>query len=455
MAIITLNRAALALTLCALAACGWSGSESTPNATSSAANANSSSSSGSSSGSNATPAIPSAPKTIAGIQIVGAPIKVFDHTTDQQQPNNYPDAQVTAWREADGTVDLLIPHSESYRMRGPDLEHLSMDVNEIYSSTLSASQIPETLYNYHHWMMGPYSLDGMTFYTLTHSEWYACLLNNNCNAVAPGGSSAQLNSWANTLNSLTSADGGASWQLNIVAGNHVVARTAYTWTGSEALSQQIYLHALNHTGMFGPSRVIMEGVYFYSIAYYIHRDFTQINPAAGIYEAPIDKSGYVILRSNDLADPNSWQAWTSGSTYEPIANMDFGVFEPQQGGSSANAGSPQIIYDTNARCFIFTYAVYQGGGAVYYMTSKSLASPSWSAATAIVGTAALTTDPAGPVVGFTADNYPSTLDDSSSGFNYEFTDGSPQLFFSTFPGIYGGNNLARDLYRIQLSITYQ
>ena len=73
----------------------------------------------------------------------------------------------------------------------------------------------------------------------------------------------------------------------------------------------------------------------------------------------------------------------------------------------------------------------------------------------ILGTATMTTDPAGPVVGFDGANYPSVLDDSSAGFNFEFTSGAPQLFFNTSPGAYGGDNSARDLYRVQLAITYQ
>jgi hypothetical protein len=59
---------------------------------------------------------------------------------------------------ADGTVDLMIPDSENYSMRGPDLLHLSIDPKEIYSSNASASQIPENAYNYSHWFMGPYSV---------------------------------------------------------------------------------------------------------------------------------------------------------------------------------------------------------------------------------------------------------------------------------------------------------
>jgi len=417
---------------------------------SAAASAASSSSAGSSS-----QASQSSPKTIVQIQVVGAPIKVFDHNRDQQEPDNIPDAPVTAWKESDGTVNLLIPHFESYRMRGADLEHLTIDPNKIYSSTQGASQVPENLDNYHHWMMGPYTLDGQHFYSLTHSEWYGCLLNGDCASIPTIGINASENSWANTVNSLSSTDGGASWQLNTVDGNHVVAKTAYIWTGSEALAQRIYLHAVNHSGMFGPSRIIKEGGYFYSVANYIHRDFSKVNAAAGVFEAPIDKEGYVIIRTSDVTNPNSWQAWTSGSTYEAIGNMNFAVFQPQQHGIALNAGGAQIIYDTNAQCYILLHTLYQQGSAIYYMTTKSLASPVWSASKPISGTATLTSDPAGPVVGFYADNYPSILDDSSAGYNYEFTSGMPQMFFSTFPSTYGGDNTARDLYRVQLSITYQ
>src|SRR5579872_918365 len=56
--------------------------------------------------------------TIAQIQVTGKPVIVFDHSKDQQQPLNIPDEQITAWREADGTVNLMIPHYEAYGCGG-------------------------------------------------------------------------------------------------------------------------------------------------------------------------------------------------------------------------------------------------------------------------------------------------------------------------------------------------
>ena len=394
------------------------------------------------------------PSAIAQIEVAGAPVLVFDHTRDKQEPYNIPDAQTTAWRESDGTVNLLISHREAYRMRGPDLEHLTIDPHKIYSSSQSAEQVPEDLYNYDHWLMGPYSLDGQRFYSLTHSEWYACLLNGDCAQTSGDGNPADLDSWVTTVNSMLSADGGASWQLNTVRGNHAVAKVGYYWTGSLALADRIYLHALNHTGMFQPTRVIKEGEYYYAIGFYIHRDFSQIDPTHGVYQAPVDKTGYALLRTSDVTNPNGWLAWTGGNTYQPISNQTLAVFLPQQNGSTLNAAPPQIVFDTKAHCYLLIHTLFGGSNAVYYMTTSTLANPSWSQSTPIIGTAQTTTDPGGPVQGFNDANYPSVLDDHSTGYNFEFTSGSPQLFYSTSPAAYGGDNLARDVYRLPLSVTY-
>jgi hypothetical protein len=388
--------------------------------------------------SNTTTSPPRVAKTITGIAITGQPVKVFDYTRDQQQQGNIPDGQVTAWREADGTVDLMIPSSEGYRMRGPDLTHLTIDPTEIYSSSRSANQIPEDAYNYAHWLMGPYSLDGRTFYSISHSEWYACLLNGDCavNGDYYG------NSWVATANDFVSTDGGASWQLNVVGGNHVAAKPGYHWTGTIALQDSIYHFAFNHTGVFQPTRVIREGGYFYWIGLYIHRDFSAVDPAHGVYQAPIDTTGYILMRNADVTNPNGWERWG-------------GPFEPQQNGTAIDGTPPQIIYDTTAQSYILIHTLYGGSNAVYYMTTQSLANPAWSDDAVIAGTATLVTDPGGPVTGFNDANYASIIDPGSGGYNFEFTGGSPMLFYSTFPSQYGGVNTARDLYRVALTVTYR
>ena len=94
------------------------------------------------------------------------------------------------------------------------------------------------------------------------------------------------------------------------------------------------------------------------------------------------------------------------------------------------------------------------------MTTSSLANPSWSGAQVITGTAAFQPDPRGPNgnecnTGFWPSNYVSDMDDSSTGMNFEFTSGTSWLFYVVNPAECGGDNLARDIYRAQLVISYR
>ena len=251
----------------------------------------------------------------------------------------------------------------------------------------------------------------------------------------------------------------------MVNGNHAVANTSFHWTGSMPLAQNVYLQALNHSGMFQPTRLVQEGSYWYTVVFYIHRDFSQINPSAGVYEAPIDKTGYVLLRTSDFTDPNSWQAWNGGSDYEPIANETFQTFDPKLGSTTLNAAPPQLLYDATAHVYVLMHTLYGVSNAVYYMSTASPSTPVWSDSTPIVGTARMVSDPGGPlqggtgsygpVTGFNDSNYPSMIDAQSPGYNFEFISGGLYLFYSTSPGTQGGDTLARDVYRVPLAVTYQ
>lgn len=257
---------------------------------------------------------PSAPSpSIARIRIVGQPVLVWDHLADQRGPLNIPDFPPSAYKEADGTVDLMIAHFENYRMRGPDLEHLVSFPNIVFSSTTQASEIGESHYDYHHWLAAPYTFDGRTIYALADTEWYACLLNGDCAGTAPATSTSsgsyQLNSWANTVTALVSTDGGVSWAVNGADGAHVVGNESFTWTGSVALASAVYRKAFDQTGMFEPSRVIREGDYFYSVALMTHRDFSRLDVTTGV--APVDKNGLLLMRTNDPSKASGWEGWGS------------------------------------------------------------------------------------------------------------------------------------------------
>lgn len=393
--------------------------------------------------------------TIKQIRFVNQPSIVFDHARDKQGELNLPDAQVTAWRESDGTVNLTIPHYENYRMRGPDLAHLHIDPKVILSSIASAGDPVEDHYNYRHWIMSPYTFDGKNIFSLVHSEWYACLLHGDCTE-----GSNQINSWVTTITAFTSADGGASWGPLGANASHNVAAMGYKWTGSRALNSSTYRTTLDHTGLTVPTRIIKEGNYFYSIANLIHRDSATLDANGS---APIDKFGFVLLRSGDLSNPASWGAWTGAGNFSPVADGKFQEFLPVKNGGLMNVASAQMIYDTHAQTYILFFSVNcdnlsSCASPLYYTTTKSLANPSWSESVQIAGSDTIRSDPRGPGTacsqGFKS--YISVIDDQSPGFNFEFTAGHPWLFYVVNPGNCDPNkNLERDLYRLELAIDYE
>jgi hypothetical protein len=394
------------------------------------------------------------PPQIASISLASKPVIVFDHLRDKREPFHLPDAQVTAWKDIDGTVNLTIPHFEEYRLRGPDLLHLKSDPRKIFSSTIQASDIPEAHYNYYHWFSAPYTLDGQNVYVLTHTEWYACVLVGDC-----GSGSNQINSWVTSNNSFVSTDGGATWSANGADQKHLIANLGDHWTGSKELSLTVYHKALNHSGLMTPSRLIKEGDYYYSIGFEIHRDFSKLDTTTD--EAPIDKYGYALLRTKDFTKPKGWEAWVAGSTYHLVTRGDFGVFLPVLNGSALNSSQVQMVFDLKSQQYIVIFTLWGNPGPIYYMTTNSLAAPVWSAPQIIAGSPTFQPDPRGPGgqnpcnTAFTPGNYVSILDANSPGMNFEFTNAALWLFYVVNPARCGGDNLARDLYRARLVVKYK
>ena len=415
------------------------------------------------------------PVPILSIQVSGSPQIVFDHSRDGQQGNSVPDAQVTAWKDKNGTVSLIVSNPEEYRMTGPDLHSVKMSSAEIYSSAASANQIPQNDFNYAHWFNAPYTLDGVDIYTLSHSEWYACLLVGDCwvdPTNIPGAYSGIyfLYSWVTTLNSFVSKDGGATFTANSVSGNHVVLNLGYEWTNSLPLKDLSYHQYFDYTGVTANTRIIREGSYFYALGAATYRD------TSDVLSGNVTKQGTVIFRTDDITNPNGWQIWISGSTYGPISGSKFGVFNPQDAnGNTLNLAFGQIIFDMKSNQYIFIMAPFGTGNqnqSSYYVTTPSLANPQWSSAVEILGSANFMNVPpnSGPYsgsynnpsapyyhcnVGFSDSSYLSVLDESSPGFNFEFANGTPEIYYVFNPALCGDPSQAdRDIYRVSLKINY-
>src|SRR5207249_8345578 len=116
-------------------------------------------------------------------------------------------------------------------------------------------------------------------------------------------------------------------------------------------------------------------------------DFSQINPAAGQYQAPVAKEGLALMRTRDFTNPNSWEAWSGGSIWEPVSNYNCKTFLPKREGVTLPMTlAPTFIYDTNAQVTICVWRdTSRGIDEVGYITTRSLASPSWSDWSPVLG----------------------------------------------------------------------
>ena len=236
------------------------------------------------------------PAGIAGLRIVGEPVRIFDYLVDGIGPSQVPDIAAAAWREADGTVNVNVSTAENYRMRGPDLESLVSDPHVIFSSAARAEDIVESHYNYRHWLAAPYSFDGRTLYALSHSEWHACLL-ADCGPASNPKVYFQ-SSGTGAVTSMVSGDGGASWSMNGVDAAHVVSSEALQWTGTVQLANRIYQNADNLSGMSSPSRIIKEGSYYYAFADLMAgRNWAHIDPVTNV--TPVERYDWVLMRTTD------------------------------------------------------------------------------------------------------------------------------------------------------------
>ncbi len=381
-----------------------------------------------------------AENTITGIKVVGPAVKFFDHT-QKTEDWCFADGTMSAWREADGTVNLLMPSPEMYRLRGPDLLHLTFDPQKIYSAKVSGTQIQENLYNYYPFILGAYSEDGVNFYGLAHTEWYAERL-----AGGPGS-----RGWVTSVNAYVSHNGGASFALNTHNGNHLVTSPGFYWTGSQAFADGVWKRTWNtFSGLQQITGIFKEGAYYYALGNLYHRDFTRIDPGTG--EPAMDKEGVVIIRTTDFTKPDGWTVWIGGGNYSPISTtpvLNWGTFYPKQGGVSYASWNQSLIYDTNAQCWICVF-FNKSLNRLCYMTSKTLASPVWSDYAAIAGVPQV--DP----IAFWP--YATIMDPTCTGYNFGSTgSGSPYLFWSNDGPLVDGHHLMTnrsDLCYAQLSITY-
>ncbi len=353
------------------------------------------------------------------ISVAGSQEKVWASPASNDVEGPIPDGIVSAYRDAQGKVSLVIPHVNSYRLTGDSLDSINpASTEKIFSS---AKNVSEAEYDYSHWLFAPYSQDGVNFVGINHHEWYACLTNSDCN----NNQQTIYASWFNSLTKTVSNNGGNSWT---VASDHLIMAPP-RW------NKQPYLgKPQNNRGIFHPSRVVKEGSFYYLIAY--------VSTSPDDIPASQGYGGMMTLRT---ADFKNWQVWTGGANYAAVGSAKPALI----GGVDTVVVS--LTYNSSLCAYMMVYTsgmIGRGAQGVKYRLSSSMVNPQWTAEKEIVGTSQVRLAESLSGQGFIVNNYPSLIDPYSSGYNFEISGSNPYLYYSTF----GQNAFVRSIYRLQLKI---
>ncbi len=185
---------------------------------------------------------------------------------------NIPDAPVRAFRDAEGMVNLTIPHYDNYKLKGVDFNTLQRDCSPIYTSPMESNPAE---HRGAHWIQSLYTEDGTNFHAIIHNE--------NFDAIGYGVG----NYYSTSACYAYSVDGASSFTL---PEDHVIFSPSNNTTGRP-------FAPIGHEGFQPFSNIIKKDGYYYFYGYIT------------LENAPSNGSPLYLFRSGNLADPHAWRGY--------------------------------------------------------------------------------------------------------------------------------------------------
>ena len=356
------------------------------------------------------------------IRITGEEEVVFDWTTDRCDTENTPDFSARAYRDAQGQVHLFLSHFDWYRMSGPNLDSLQTDCTLLKSS---AKNPDPSVFMDREWLGSIYTEDGQNLYVLVHNEYQGDLHESQC---------PQNDSFAclyNTITSMVSRDGGATYEYFPAPPGHLIASLPYP-----------YEAGAGPYGLRQPSNIVKARDGYY---------YVFLNSAA--YRS--DEQHACLMRTDNLADPASWRFWEregfNGDFINPYteqaedkqANICPAFMFDQIGAQMTES----VTYNTAMDRYVLVgiSADTINGREVwgfYYSTSKDMLN--WTRRKLLLELPLpWTVNYSGTDLSYL---YPSLLDPDSASISFDTTDESAYLYYTRLNR--GQGSLDRDLIRV-------
>ena len=213
------------------------------------------------------------------VQIAGEIETVFTWATDRCEDDQIPDLPTRAFRDGDGQISLLLSHTTSWRMTGPDFDSLSVDCAPLMSS--ARHRDPDMFSNYE-WIAATW-MDGDTVHALVHNEYQG-------HRYLGCDSYDYFQCWYNAITYARSDDAGATFAHGAAPPAHLVASIPQEYVPDEGIF-----------GAFSPSNIIEQDGAFYAFI--------------KVQSYPFGDQHVCLMRTEALHDPDSWRYW-NGHAFE-------------------------------------------------------------------------------------------------------------------------------------------
>jgi len=350
-------------------------------------------------------------------ELIGPIETVMDWRTDKCEQWNQPNLPVSAYRDAENLVNLIIPHFVNYRMRGPDFDHLTSDCANGPILTSDYDSDPSR-YNYKEWLSSVFTMDGSTVWGLIHEEFHGEDVPGQC----PSGKLEKCH--RTSITAANSQDGGRHFVHDTPPLHYRVGLPVR------------YVPDWGYYGLMGPKEVYNSHDGFYYMA------FTAFLPAG---------AGGVCLAQ--AANPDGpWLAWSGTAFTLPFLDPYQGaffkrpdqptcmpVYTTSQGSGTMGFILGNLAYNTALHQWVMTLANIIGGGdgSQFFGYARSYDLIHWSTFTHLMYV------PGDPPI-----NYPALIDHTSLDRNFTTSGLSPFLYWSKEEGAHT-NELWKEILQRQ------
>lgn len=356
----------------------------------------------------------------------GPAVSVFDTSTQACEATDTPDTPARAYKDSNGVVHLHASGFTNRAMTGNSLLTVARNCSVVMRSGLDPNPAHFAQYQ---WLTSFYTTDGKKIAALVHTEFHGDTVPGQCLATP---ATANNYCWYNVIAYAQSTNGGTTFSES-PAPNNFVAGLPYQY--NKGLDG-------GPVGYQSPTGIISSGKFYYAmINNWPYRD---------------QAYGPCLIRTSNVFDPTSWQAWDGRSYNVQFANpyVQTRISNPAKFvcapvGVGALGEVQSLVYHPASGAYLttqFTPDTRWGVPGLYLSASWDLLN--WSKPLLVVSTATLT---AGEPAGNWHYDYFSLLDPAATDRSFSTITNNPMIYYIRFDQ----NNAPykRVLYRRPLAIT--